>query len=72
MTQTDQNSKQIHVNGAKRGKTHASKARLVWFGFSLVEKVARVLLTNRKFSERSKARPKQREITFYTRLKTAL
>ena len=37
------NSKQIHVTGAKRGKMRASRPGLV-----LVEKVARILLTNHR------------------------
>ena len=40
-------SKQIHVTGAKRGKTRAAKST-TWFCFSLVEKVERVLRTNHR------------------------
>ena len=52
---TNQNSKKIHVTGAKGGKTRASKSRLVWFYILLVEKVARVF---RPITERTNAKPK--------------
>ena len=44
----NQNAKQIHVAGAKRGKMRAGKARLVFICFSSVKKVARVFLTNHR------------------------
>ena len=37
-----------YVAGVKRGKKRAGKSRLVLVCFSLVEKVARVLLTNHR------------------------
>ena len=33
---TNQNAKQTHVAGVKRGKTRASKSRLFWFRFILI------------------------------------
>ena len=66
--QTNANLKQIqlHVTGANRGKTCATKSRLVlvlhligWVGFL-------------NQSERSKAKPKQFQITFDTQLKNPL
>ena len=67
---TNQNSKQIHVAGAKRGKTRASKSRLVWV----------LLLTGResgaRFFNQSQSEVRQNQsktrITFDTQLKTDL
>ena len=36
----------MHVTGVKRGKTRATKHDWFWFGFPLVEKMARTLPTN--------------------------
>ena len=47
---TNQNSMQIRVTGAERGKTGVMRAShgCFWLLFSLVEKMARVLLTNHR------------------------
>ena len=66
----NQNSKQIHVTGAKRGKTRAAKTRLVlvWIpigwesGASLVNQSQSVVMQNQS----------KREIAFDAQLKTVL
>ena len=60
---TNQNPKQI--NGAKRGKTRASKQRLVGFYFWLAEKVARDFSTNQR-AEKQKTKQTKTRITFDT------
>ena len=52
------NAKQIHVAGAKRGKTRVSKSRLLWF----ISQLQSIAMQNQSY----------REITFDTQLKTAL
>ena len=64
----NQNSKQIHLTGAKRGKTRATKTRLVlvWIpigwesGASFINQSQNVVMQNQS----------KREITFDTQLKT--
>ena len=59
---------QLHVTGGERGKTHASKSRLVLVCFSLVEK------SGANFVNQSQCvvtqNKSKRKITFDTQLKT--
>ena len=49
ITGTNQNSQQVHVTGAKRGKNIGQKSRLVLVLLLIGwERMARVLLTNQK------------------------
>ena len=67
---TNQNSKQIHVTSAKRGKTRASKSRLVWV-LLLISRESGARFFNQSQSEVKQNQSKTR-ITFDTQLKTAL
>ena len=65
----NQNSKQIHVTGAKRGKTRAAKTRLVlvWIPIGWESGASFVNRSQSVMQNQSK-----REITFDTQLKIAL
>ena len=54
ITPTNHKQCKQHKEGGKRGKKRASEVRLVLVCFSLVEKVARILVTNRT-AQKSKA-----------------
>ena len=70
MQLANQNSKQVHVVDAKRGKTFVRESRMV---------LALLLIGGRKWREsfqpitkRSNAKPKQTRITLDSQVKTAL
>ena len=63
---TNENSKQIHVTDAKRGKTRATDQVAIGFGSNWLA------IFFKPITERSKAKPKQFRITCDTQLKTAL
>ena len=67
---TNENSKRIHVTGAKRGKTRAGESRLVLVWLPIGWE------SSAKFTNQSKSTEKQnqskREITFDTQLESAL
>ena len=65
----NENLKQIHVAGAKRGKTRVTKSRLVLV-LHLIGWAGGASFLNQ--SARSKAKPKKFRMTFDTQLKTAL
>jgi len=67
---TNQNSEQIHIAEAKRGKTFASESRLLltWFYFWLDNKVAPVFFkTNRLACYIVKQKQSKREFYYMTR-----
>ena len=70
MQWTNQNSKQTHATGVKRGKTRASKSRLVWV-LLLIGRESGARFFNQSQSEVKQNQTKTR-INFDTQLKTAL
>ena len=67
----DMQIQQIHVTGGDRGKTRASKSRLVLVCFSWVEKSGANSVANQLQGVITQNQSK-REITFNNQLKTAL
>jgi len=67
---TNQNSKQIHVTGAKLGKTRASESGLVWI-LLLIGWESGATFFNQSQSEVKQNQCKTR-ITFDSQMKTAL
>ena len=67
---TNQNSKQIHVTGPKRGKTRVSKSRLVWVLLLIGrESGARFFIQSQSEVKQNQSKTR---ITFDTQLKAAL
>ena len=66
---TNQNSKQIHVAGAKRGKTRVNESRLVVFTSDWLRNWREFF---KSITTRCNANPKQMRIRFSTQVKTVL
>ena len=67
---TNQDSKQIHVTGLKRGKTRVSKSRLVWV-LLLIGRESGGIFFNQSLRELKQNHNKM-QVTFDSQLKTAI